>query len=458
MTNYSTISRVVSEIARNEEKNLAILKELVSQPTVSAQGIGIKEGASLLVKILKDSNIQAETYETAGNPMIFGQKLVGPDKPTVIFYGHYDVQPPEPFESWLSDPFKPQVRNGRIWGRGVADNKGQLLAHILAVRAYVESGLELPVNVKFLFEGEEECASPHLADFVQNNKPLLEADVAITSDGPMHPSGCPTMALGVRGIMTAQIRAKGAKRDYHSGNYGGVVPNPAWKVVHLLANLRNEDGRVNLPGFYDEVVPPSDSDKELLKALPFDRQALLNEIGIEEFDGDPNVHYFEKIMFRPTFNICGLKSGYAGEGSKTIIPSEAIVKLDTRLVVNQNPEDIFTALKEYIAEKDPNIEVSFLGSMNPSKTPSDSPVIPLVKEALKKAYEEEPVVMPTFGGSLPDYVFTKIMKIPSLIVPYANTDENNHAPNENLVLDLYQKGIKASAHIIWGLQDLKKER
>lgn len=455
MADYSAINRVISDIARNEERNLAILKELVSQPTVSAQGIGIREGANLVAKVLKDAGIQAEIYETAGNPVVFGQRSASLDKPTLLFYGHYDVQPPEPMELWLSDPFKPEVREGRIWGRGVADNKGQFLAHVLAVRAYVESGTELPVNVKFLLEGEEECSSPFLATFVQENLPLLKADVAVTSDGPMHPSGRPTMALGVRGIMTAQLRAKGAKKDYHSGNYGGVVPNPAWKLIHLLSGLKDETGHVNLPGFYDEVVPPTEKDRELLMALPFDREALLGEMGIEEFDGDPNIPYFEKIMFRPTFNICGFKSGYAGQGSKTIIPSEAIVKFDTRLVVNQDPEKIFAAFKEYIAKKDPNIEVSFLGSMKPSKTPSDSPAIPIVMEALKKAYDEEPLLLPTFGGSLPDYVFTKIMGIPSLIVPYANADENNHAPNENLALDLYYKGIKASAHIIWGLQGLK---
>jgi acetylornithine deacetylase/succinyl-diaminopimelate desuccinylase-like protein len=455
MVDYSAINRVISDIARNKERNLTILKELVSQPTVSAQGIGIREGAALVAKVLEDAGIRAEIYETAGNPVVFGQRSVNPDKPTILFYGHYDVQPPEPMELWLSDPFKPEVRDGRIWGRGVADNKGQFLAHVLAVRAYTESRTELPVNVKFLLEGEEECSSPFLATFAQENLPLLKADVAITSDGPMHPSGRPTMALGVRGIMTAQLRAKGAKKDYHSGNYGGVVPNPAWKLIHLLADLRDETGHVNLPGFYDEVVPPTEKDKELLRALPFDREALLGEMGIEEFDGDPNIPYFEKIMFRPTFNICGFKSGYAGQGAKTIIPSEAIVKFDTRLVVNQDPEKIFAAFKEYITKKDQNIEVSFLGSMKPSKTPSDSPAIPIVMEALKEAYNEEPVLLPTFGGSLPDYVFTKIMKIPSLIIPYANADENNHAPNENLVLELYHKGIKASAHIIWGLQDLR---
>jgi acetylornithine deacetylase/succinyl-diaminopimelate desuccinylase-like protein len=425
------------------------LAELVRLPSISTQSNpGVQACAERLVDTLQRSGLEARLLATPGQPVVFGQRLARPGRPTVLIYGHYDVQPVDPLDAWQSPPFEPSVRDGRLYGRGSSDNKGQHLAQLLALRALLALGDELPLNVKVILEGEEENGSPHLAGFVQEHRDLLTADVAYTSDGPVHDSGRPLVVLGVRGMLSVELRAHGANRDVHSGNRGGVVPYPAWELVHLLASLRAPDGRVAIEGFYDSVRPATAAEREAMGRLPLDLDAHLREYGINRLPPPDDWGYYERLMLQPTLNIAGLHAGYTGGGIKTIIPHQAIAKLDLRLVPDQTPEDVFRLLERHVRAHAPGIELVRLGDMQPSRTPIDNPYTQTVLAAVREATGEEPYVVPSLGGSLPDYVFTRILGIPSLLVPYANPDQNNHAPNENFELARFVGGIRTCATVL----------
>jgi acetylornithine deacetylase/succinyl-diaminopimelate desuccinylase-like protein len=425
------------------------LSDLVRLPSISTQSNpGVQACAEALLGTLRRSGLEARLLPTPGQPVVFGQRLVDARRPTVLIYGHYDVQPVDPLDAWQTPPFEPVVRDGRLYGRGSSDNKGQHLAQLLALRALQALGDELPLNVKVILEGEEENGSPHLAGFVREHRELLAADVAYTSDGPVHESGRPLVVLGVRGMLSVELRAHGANRDVHSGNRGGVVPYPAWELVHLLASLRRADGRVAIDGFYDAVRPASAAEREAIARLPLDLGGHLREYGIDRLPPPDDWGYYERLMLQPTLNIAGLHAGYAGEGIKTIIPHQAIAKLDLRLVPDQTPEDIFRLLQRHVHAHAPGIELVWLGDMQPSRTPIDNPYTRTVLAAVGEATGEEPYVVPSLGGSLPDYVFTRILGIPSLLVPYANPDQNNHAPNENFELARFIGGIRTCATVL----------
>jgi acetylornithine deacetylase/succinyl-diaminopimelate desuccinylase-like protein len=370
-----------------------------------------------------------------------------PDAFTLLFYGHYDVQPPEPLEEWDSPPFEPIVREGRLWGRGVADNKGQLLTHVLAVKSYLAVHDSLPVNVKFVFEGEEESGSVHLPEFIEEHRDLLAADLVYTSDGPLHETGDPVVFFGVRGILNVELRLRTAEHDNHSGNKGGVVPNAAWELVDVLSTMKDEEDRVLIPGFYDDVLPPDEASLQLIEDLPYDPDSLAEVFGVEQL-GLSKEEYYRRLTLRPTLTINGLVSGYTGPGSKTIIPGQAVAKLDMRLVADQDPEKIFEMVKAHVSKVNPDVEVVHHGHMYPSRTRPDLPAGQKVVRAVEAGAGEEPIVTPALGGSLPDYVWTKLVGLPSVGVPYANADEANHAPNENMEVDLFYRGIRVSAQVM----------
>lgn len=269
-----------------------------------------------------------------GHPVVYGEKINDKNNFTLLIYGHYDVQPADPIEEWMTPPFEPTIKNDKIYCRGAGDNKGQILAQLLAIRAYQETVGELPINIKIVIEGEEENGSPHLASFVEKNKELLQADLVYTSDGSMHESGSPLIILGVRGMLYIQLLAKGAKWDNHSGNKGNIAPNPAWKLINLLHTMRNEDGKILIDGFYDNLREPTEKELDLIATIPFNQKLIANQIGYEGFQMTRE-EYYRKIIFEPTFNISGFHSGYDGEGAKTIIPSSARANIDFRLVVDQ---------------------------------------------------------------------------------------------------------------------------
>ncbi len=454
----SDLQKALDRAEEAKGEALETLFRLVAQPSISVSGEGMEESVSMLRAVMEDAGIKTRVLETKGNPAIFGEVGNTPDAPTVLFYGHYDVQPPEPLELWESPPFEPEVRDGRIFGRGVADNKGQHLCHIFAIKAWKESVGNLPINVKLLIEGDEETGSPHLADLVRENREFLAADFVFTSDGGIHASGRPTICFGARGLLYVEVEINGANGDAHSGNKGGVLPQPAWEMVELLASLRDADGKANFPGFYDDVHEPTSEEEAMLREIPFDREGFLEEHGLSEplfEDGESHHH---RLAFEPTFNIAGLSSGYSGPGSKTIIPSKALAKIDFRLVPNQTPEKVLEAFTATVKERNPNAEVRELGGVPPSHTDPSSPMTRIVAEAVEKGWGAEPVNVPSLGGTLPDYVFTQILGVPSFIVPYANHDEKNHAPNENLKVECFRAGVRTTLSLIEGLGRRGRER
>ncbi len=442
-----TIDKVRQHIDTMKNEDLQTWMDLVTQPSISAQGVGVEECADLLYGIMSDAGIAVEKYETLGFPILYGHASCGrSDAPTVLFYGHYDVQPPEPLEQWDSPPFEPTIRDGRLYGRGTGDNKGQLLPHILAVRSYLAQG-ELPVNVKFVFEGEEESGSPSLRAFVPQHKDLLTADLVVTSDGPLHESGAPVVFFGARGLMGVELVVQTARHDNHSGNKGGVIPNAAWELVRLLSTMMDENDQITIDGFDDGVLPPTALQLEMIDSLPFDPQHSARVFGVESIDLDRR-EFYTRLMMRPTLTINGMESGYTGPGTKTIIPSRASVKMDMRLVPDQDPEAMLTKIKAHVAKHSPYAQVIHTKHSLPSRTDPDFPAARAVIKGVEKARGQKALVMPSLAGTLPDYIWTKLLGLPSVGVPYANADEANHAPNENMELQCFFNGIHSSACII----------
>jgi acetylornithine deacetylase/succinyl-diaminopimelate desuccinylase-like protein len=363
----------------------------------------------------------------------------------VLIYGHYDVQPPEPLDLWESPPFEPTIRDGHIYARGAGDNKGQFFAQICGARAWLETAGELPVNVKFLIEGEEENGSPHLDAFVAEHGDLLKADLVYTSDGPVLDDSHPEIVFGVRGVLSFELRARGARADLHSGNWGGIVPNPAWTLVHLLGTMLSPNYDVLIDGFYDDVRPVTPLMAQAIARVPLDRTAALASVGIERLPPPDGVGYFERIMARPTLTINGLTSGYQGAGSKTVLPATASAKLDIRLVADQRADDVFQKVVAHVQRHAPEVEIVHQGSMEPSATPLDHPMATPVRRAVERGFGKPPIDLPALGGSLPDAVWTRTLGLPSFLVPYCNADERNHAPNENMEVVRFYAGIRTAA-------------
>jgi len=434
------------------------LIDYLRHPSISAHGIGMAEVADYLLAWLAKLGFDAQLMPTPGWPLVLGRHLDQPAAPTVLLYGHYDVQPPEPLDEWISPPFEPTIRDGRLYARGAGDNKGQHFAQILALEALLAVHGRLPCNVIVLLEGEEEVGSPHIAEFVRTHRDLLQADLVITSDGPVAEDGRPTILFGVRGVVSFELRAREAKRDLHSGNYGGIAPNPLWTLVHLLSTMKNSQGEITIEGLYDNVQPPTELERAALARLPIDEQAAKRDLGIDQFDAPHDRPYFERLACWPTLTINGLHGGYSGPGSKTVLPHEAFAKCDIRLVEAQTVEEIFAKVEAHVRRHAPGVEFIRQGGMDPSKTPLDSPYGEPLRQGIVVAQGEEPLLIPAMGGSLPDYVFTKILGIPDFTVPYANADEANHAPNENLELERFIRGIKTGAAMLTYLGQMRTAR
>jgi acetylornithine deacetylase/succinyl-diaminopimelate desuccinylase-like protein len=406
------------------------------------------EVADLLLAWLRDLGMEARLLPTRGWPLVLGRRSDVPGAPTVLLYGHYDVQPPDPLDAWVSPPFEPQVRNGRVYARGAGDNKGQHVAQLMALEALLACYGSLPCNVVVLLEGEEEVGSPHLAEAVETYREELACDLVITADGPLHESGLPCVMFGVRGVLSFELRVQGANRDLHSGNFGGVAPNPIWTLVQLLATMKRPDGTITIDGIYDRVQPPTEAERAALAALPLDLERVMGELGLARLDGPADRAYYERLALWPTFTINGLHGGYGGPGSKTVLPHQASAKCDMRLVADQTVAETFALVEAHVRRYAPDVEVIFQGGMDPSKTPLDSPYAAPIRAAIREAQQVEPLIVPALGGSLPDYVWTRILGVPSFVVPYANHDEDNHAPNENIEVERFFAGIKTGAAIL----------
>ncbi|MFP4001130.1 MAG: M20/M25/M40 family metallo-hydrolase, partial [Thermoplasmata archaeon] len=308
----------------------------------------------------------------------------------------------------------------------------------------------LPINILLLLEGEEEKGSPNLREVVKGREEFQEVELAYISDGPIDESNRPQVLLGVRGLLYVELQANGADKDLHSGIYGGPLPNPAWELIRILDSMKDENGKINIDGFYEDVLDITDEDKEVLKEIPVDEERIKKELGIDSFAEGPGDSYHEKLIYHPTLNIPGFTSGYTGEGVKTIIPCEAKAKIDMRLVADQDPDDIFKKFSEHVKERGSesvDVEIVFHDSMKPYRIPLDSPLVKPMMKAVRGAWKQEPVLKPAAGGSLPSYVFAEELGIDCVVVPYANADENNHSPDENLALDCFEKGIKTTCRV-----------
>jgi acetylornithine deacetylase/succinyl-diaminopimelate desuccinylase-like protein len=442
------LSDVFASIKQHEQDFMARLVDYLRRPSISAYGEGIGEVAEYLADVMRRMGLSVKIMPTSGWPMVFGEWIAQPGAPTVLLYGHYDVQPPDPLESWTTPPFEPTVRNGRLYARGVGDNKGQHFAQLMALETLLTCRGALPCNVKVLLEGEEEVGSPHMPEFIREHSAELRADLVIVSDGPVHESGRSVISFGVRGVLDLELRARGANQDVHSGNWGGIVPNPLWTLVHLLATMKNERGEITIDGFYEHVQPQNELERAALAKLPINIEQVKKSFDLQRLDEPQERGYFERLSAWPTLTINGIHGGYGGPGSKTVLPHEAVAKCDIRLVEAQTAEEILAKVKAHVQKYAPEVSVTSHGAMDPSKTPLDSPFTALLHQAITAAQGEEPLLVPAMGGSLPNYVFTKTLGIPAFGVPYANADEANHAPNENMEVARFFMGIRTGAAML----------
>ncbi|WP_377848802.1 M20/M25/M40 family metallo-hydrolase [Bosea sp. UC22_33] len=457
MASSDALAAVFDHIEANRSAFLDRLIAYLRHPSISAENIGIAEVGLLLVDMLTEIGLETSLIPTEGHPVVVARWEKAPGKPTVLLYGHYDVQPPDPLDKWVSPPFEPTIRDGRLYARGVGDNKGQHFAQILAIESHLKVHGELPCNVILVLEGEEEIGSPNIAGFVRANPHLLKADLAVTADGPRHASGAPSIKFGSRGVVSFDLRCRHASRDVHSGNFGGVVPNPIWTLVHLLATMKNPEGEITIEGLHDAVEPPTAEELEAVERLPLDIEAFKKGVGLTRLDAPADRPFYERLCFRPTLTINGFHGGYGGPGTKTVLPNEALVKCDIRLVEAQDPEDILRKVRAHVEKHAPEVEfICEEKGMQPSKTSIASPYTAPLRRAFVAAQGEEPLLIPAGFGSLPNYVFTKILGIPAFVTPYANHDEANHAPNENMTLDCFYSGLRTGAALLHELGQLGK--
>ncbi len=419
-----------------------------------------RDAAQWLADRLAEAGLEhVEVAETGGNPVVYADWLHALDAPTVLVSGHYDVQPVDPLELWTSPPFEPVVVGDRMLARGAADDKGQIHAHLMAAAALLATRGRLPINVKYLFEGEEESSSANLAAWLAAERERLAADVAIISDTGFFEGNLPAITLSLRGIMYAQIDVVGTDVDLHSGGYGGVVQNPANALATIIASLKGPDGRVRIPGFYDDVEPLSDADREAIAALPFDEAAYLQQHGLAALVGEVGYSTLERRGTRPTLDVNGLWGGFQGDGSKTIIPAHAHAKVSCRLVAAQDPDRIFEAFKAYVEEIAPpgvTTTVRLLGGGLPSVTPIDHPATQAAARALEATFGQAPVYIRE-GGSIPVCAsFSSVLGLPVVLLGFVQPDSHAHAPNEWMDLGNYETSIRTIARAWDELVDLPR--
>jgi len=431
-------------VRAREREYIDELKTLIRQPTVSAQGIGIPETARIVLdRAKKRGGIAAEALSVDGGPpTIVGE--TGRGDRTLLIYNHYDVQPPDPLDEWATPPFEPTERDGFLYGRGVSDNKGNLMARLQAIDAYRATMGELPLRIRVLYEGEEESGSAHLAAFVARHGERLRADGCIWEAGYKDAAGRPTISCGLKGIAYLELRVRGANKDAHS-SLATIVPNPAWRLVWALATLKNDADQITIDGFMDAVRPPTAADRALLEALPFDEQGMLRIHGITRFvRGLRGYELKKKHFLEPTCTICGIVSGYTGAGSKTVLPAVASAKIDFRLVPDLTPEKVTLLLRAHLDRRGfEDVEVVPGHGEPPSRWPTDSATARAAVDACRSAYGSEPVVYPLLAGSGPMAQVCDTLGIPVAGFGSGNAASANHAPNENIAIADYVDHIRA---------------
>ncbi len=432
-------------------RHLDNLAEFLKIPSVSADPshkADVEQAARWLEAKLKNLGFTVEVVSTPGHPIVYAEKLVSASAPTLLVYGHYDVQPPDPLELWQTPPFEPTLRDGKLYARGSSDDKGQIFAHIAAVE---DLGKELAINLKFVIEGEEEISSANLAPFVKANQQRLKCDVLLISDGAMLLPGVPTLTYGLRGLSYLEVHLEGARRDLHSGVYGGAAPNPVHAASWMIAKLKAEEGRILIPGFYHKVRPLSEKEKRNFASLPFDQTAFAASIGAGALPGEPGFGVMERIWARPTLDVNGIWGGYQGEGSKTVIPSKAGFKFSMRLVPDQDPDEIFQLAEAYLQQILPagyRMKVIRHGMGKPVITDLEAPAMKAAAQALEAAWGK-PAVFTREGGSIPIVAdFQELLGAPVVLMGLGLNDDNLHAPNEKFDVINFEKGIEASGNFM----------
>jgi len=438
-------------INNNKDRFLEELCGLLRIPSIStdsAHKADMYRAAEYWKELLLNAGAdKAEIFETAGNPVAWGEKIIDPSKPTVLVYGHMDVMPAEPLDQWESPPFEPQIRDGRIWARGANDDKGQSMMHAKAFELMVRTGT-LPCNVRFMIEGEEEIGSPNLGRWCREHRDILNADVILISDTTMISPDIPSITTGLRGLTYWEVTVTGPLKDLHSGIYGGAVANPIIVLSKMIAGMLGEDGKITIPDFYDDVMEYSSEERGLLSQAPFDENAYKNAIGVEELSGEKNFTVPERTTIRPSFDVCGIWGGYTGEGSKTVLPSQAHAKISTRLVPNQDFRRItrlFTDYFESIAPKTVKVTVADLHGGQSYACPIDLPAYRAAEKAYQDVYGRRPVPVKS-GGSIPIIpIFEEVLGIKSILMGFGLNSDAIHSPNESFSLDQFHKGIATIA-------------
>jgi acetylornithine deacetylase/succinyl-diaminopimelate desuccinylase-like protein len=442
----------VSYAKENQQRFLNELKDLLRIPSVSTlpqNKEDVRRAAEFVADQLRSAGMEhVEVIPTAGHPLVYADWLHASGKPTVLSYGHYDVQPPDPLDEWKSPPFEPEERNGNIYARGAVDDKGQMYMHLKAIESLMKSsGGKLPCNVKVLIEGEEEVGGEAIAKYVKENPTKLKADFALISDTEMFAPDLPTLCVGLRGLIYTELEAVGAKVDLHSGMFGGVAPNPFIALAQIIAKLKDENGKILVPHFYDHVNKASDDELKAWKSLPFDEARYLkNEVGSTELTGEAGFSVQERTWARPTLEVHGMPGGFVGAGAKTVIPAKASAKISMRLVPSMKPDEVLQNYKDYVMSLVPrgiqlNIKVYSTG--DPIVIPTNNPFVKASTEAMKEVFGKETVFIRS-GGSIPIVAeFDKHLKIPSVMMGFGLPDDNLHAPNEKFHIANFYRGIES---------------
>lgn len=448
MTDFSHIDKYLDT---HLDDSIAELSRLCAQPSVAAQNWGLEETAKMVAEMLAARGFQTEIMPTGGSPVVVAGCHGKSSHKTLLFYNHYDVQPPEPLQPWESPPFEPTLRDGMLFARGVSDDKGHLVSRLFAIDALLDAEGELPCNVKFVVEGEEEVGSVNLPEFVKNNRDKLAAEACIWEFGGVDHREVPMQYLGMRGICYVELTVETAKIDVHSGLGGSIFPNAAWRLVWALNSLKGPDERIRIPGYYDSVEPPTARDRELMATLPDVAGEYKNRYGVEAFlkgiTGGVELRMEE--VFVPTCTICGLTAGYQGAGSKTVLPARASAKVDFRLAMGQTIEEVLEKLRAHLdAEGFSDVEITFLGGGPAAKTDPDDPFVKLVVDTAEEIYGKTMEIVPMVGGSGPNHAFIHYLNLPVVTAGVGHPGSQAHAPNENLRLDLYLKGAKHITRIL----------
>ncbi|MFD1739140.1 dipeptidase [Bacillus salitolerans] len=447
-------------LSEQRDRQLEELTEFLKIPSVSSLSEHTKDVescANWISNSLSEAGMQnVKVMPTKRHPVVYGEWLGAEGKPTVLIYGHYDVQPVDPLHLWETPPFEPMIRDEKIYARGASDDKGQVFMHIKAIEAIMKTTDSLPVNVKFLIEGEEEIGSPNLPDFIEEHKEMLAADVLLISDTALYAKGEPAICYALRGLAGVQIDVKGPKRDLHSGAFGGGVPNPAKQLVDLIASFHDDNFQIRVEGFYDKVRALTEEEREAYRALQFDEEKVKKDLELSELVGEEGYTFLERVSGRPTLEINGIYGGFQGEGIKTVIPAEAHAKITCRLVPNQDPDEIIQLIEKHIQKNKPagvEVTVTPFDKGHPFITPFDHPAI----QAAAKSYEEEYGVPTKFireGGSIPIVaVFDQILKTPVVLMGFGLESENIHSPNEHFHLENFDKGLAVICDYLFRLSD-----